>query len=113
MVTDENAKWIHVKGDAYRVVQCQYVGNERVGFGPQYTLLAGPFGSRKTAWQRGTTILGHDDFNLAATRRGTLAAMLWNEEVVDDGVDVLNEVARQTGITPPSPATPSDSEPPA
>ena len=91
-------KWTHEIGDAYYVVQCQFVGNERSGFGPQYTLLAGPFSHRATAWRRGKLILGHDDFNLAVTHCASLVAMLWDEEIVDDGADVLTEVARQTAL---------------
>lgn len=93
-----NPKWEHKEGDLYSVVTCQYVGNARDGFVPDYRLQVGPFKSRETAWRHGMSDLGHDDFNLAVVRDGLLVAMLWNDELVDDDKDVLADVSTQTRV---------------
>lgn len=96
-------KWQHSPGDTYSVVVCQFVGDEETGYRSSYSLLAGPFESRATAWRHGVSDMGHDDFNLAAVRDGQLVAMIWNDEIVDDGADVLAVVSEQTGLPGPAP----------
>ena len=90
--------WAHKPGDLYHVIRNQIVGNPQGGYENQYTLMAGPFQKRSTAWRHGIADMGHDDFNLGVTRNGILAAMLWESEIVDDGPEVLREVAKQTGL---------------
>ena len=90
--------WAHKLGDLYHVIRRQIVGNPHLGYSEQYTLGAGPFQKQAAAWRHGIVDIGHDDFNLGVTRNGILTAILWENEIIDDGPEVLSEVARQTGL---------------
>lgn len=103
-------RWVHQPGDRYQVIFTELVGNWElarwlVGFEHESISAATKLGFRER---------GSDDFNIGAIRDGRLAAVLWMDEIVDDGIDVLDEVAVATGLgrpldndrteTPPDPS---------
>ena len=97
-MTDHTAtQWQHRPGDRYQVIFAEFVGNwdlERWPVGAECSTIA-------AAIKIGLHERGSDDFNIGAIRDGRLAAVLWMDEIVDDGIDVLDQVAIATGLGRP------------
>lgn len=95
---DDRPQWRHRMGDRYAAVAANIVGNPEHGYRHSYWTDGDIHRTWLAAKRAGFAMDRSDDFNIAAIRGGSIAALLWMRTVVDDGDDVLADVAEQTGL---------------
>lgn len=93
MDNDEPTRWIHHKGDQYRVVIASAWMND-TGYGINYHPQPKSHPTLTAAIREGFTEHDRsDDFNVGVWRQEALVALLWMDEIVDDDPAVLAKVA--------------------
>lgn len=89
----------HKRGDEYVVLIASIVGNETAGFHTEWHADKARAQSLSAAIHRGFSEHDRsDDFNVGVMRDGSLLAVLWMNEVVDDDPFVLAKVAERAGL---------------
>ena len=92
-------RWEHRPGDQYQVIFAEVVGSN---WEIERWTVGDPCPSISRAARIGFDQRGSDDFNIGVIRDGRLVATLWMDEIVDDEIDVIDEIAVATGLGRPT-----------
>ncbi len=92
--SSEHRLWKHRKGDEYAVLIQRIVGGPS-SFETESTFVPKRQPSLGYAISAGFDEIECDDFNIAVFRGGKFVAVLWMNEIVDDEIPVLRDIARR------------------
>lgn len=88
-----SCEWTHQRGDRY-VPLCWYPQGTPGEWHSEVEWAGAWHPSAPSAFREGIRSLGHDDFNIAVIRGGSVAAMLWGNEHIEYETNELAQVGQ-------------------